>query len=84
MVNNVVRTLKQTPLAAILTLLITCGLANAQPDPAKTTDALEQSSANLVDAAQEYQARTAELLRVQENEVNKATAKLEQLRQLVA
>lgn len=78
------RTLKQTQFAAILTLLIACGLANAQPKPTLTKDELSKSQANLVEATQQYQSRSAELVRIQENEVNKATAKLDELRQLVA
>lgn len=78
------RKLKQTQFAAILTLLIACGLANAQPEPTTSRTELTQSSANLVEATQQYQARSAELVRIQEREVNKAAAKLDELRQLVA
>ena len=62
------RTLKQTLLAAILTLLIV-GLANAQPQSTTSKNELTQSSANLVEATQEYQARSAELVGIQEKEV---------------
>jgi multidrug efflux pump subunit AcrA (membrane-fusion protein) len=84
MVDNVVRTLKQKQFAAILTLLIACGLASAQPKSTASKNELTESPANLVKATQEDQARSAELVGIQENEVNKATAKLDELRQLVA
>lgn len=45
---------------------------------------MTQSSSSLVEAAQDYQARSAELVRLQESDVSKATAKLDELRQLVA
>ena len=78
------RMLKQRQFAAILTLLIACGLANAQSKLTPSKNELTQSSANLVEATQEYHARSAELVDIQEKEVNKATAKLDVLRQLVA
>jgi hypothetical protein len=79
-----VSTLKQTQFAAILTLLIACGLTKAQTQSNTSKNEMTQSSANLVEATREYQARSSELVGIQENEVNKTTAKLDELRQLVA
>src|SRR5688572_4878340 len=84
MVNNVVSILRKIAFAPIITLLIAFGLANAQPEATKSGSEVTQSSAKLVGATQEYQARSAELVRMQESEVTKATAKLDELRQLVA
>lgn len=84
MVDNVLRTLKQTQFAAILTLFLAFGLANAQEKPTISGNELATPSANIVEASREYQARSAELVRMQESAINKATAKLEELRQLVA
>ena len=84
MVNTVVRISKQTQFAVILTLLIACGVANAQPDPTRPGNELTQSSVNLVDATRQYLVRSAELVRIQESEVSQFTAKLDELRQLVA
>jgi hypothetical protein len=75
---------KQTYVAAILTLLLSCGLASAQSQPGENTSELAQPSSSLVDVTKEYQARSQELVRIQEAEVTKASAKLEELRQLVA
>src|SRR5688572_13770961 len=84
MVNNVMRTLKPTYFAPILTLLMAYGLASAQTKPSISPEALKQSSANVVEASREYEARSEELVRIQETAVNQATAKLDELRQLVA
>jgi len=71
-------------LAAILSVFIAFGLANAQSKPTKSGDELQESSANVVEATREYQARSAELVRLQETAVNQAMVKLDELRQLVA
>ena len=78
------RTPKQTYLAAILTLLLSGGLASAQSTPAEKTSEAAQPSSSLVDVTKEYQVRSQELIRIQEDAVNKATAKLDELRHLVA
>lgn len=67
-----------------LAVLIGCGLANAQTSSVKTKDEIISSSATLIEATQDYQISSKELLRLQESEVSKATAKLEELRLLVA
>jgi hypothetical protein len=82
--DKVLKISKPTYVAAILTLLLSCGLASAQSQPAEKTSELAQPSSSLVDVNKEYQARSQELVHIQEDEVNKATAKLEELRQLVA
>jgi hypothetical protein len=83
-VDNVVRILKQRQFLAILMLLIASGVAKAQTQSTTAGNELTQSSANLVRTTQEYRARSAELVGIQEQEVNKASAKLDELRQLVA
>ena len=82
--DKVLKSSKPTYVAAILTLLLSCGLASAQSQPAEKTSEVAQPSSSLVDVTKEYQARSQELVRIQEDAVNKATAKLDELRQLVA
>lgn len=71
----------------MMTLLMTCSLANAQNDVAKTKNDAAQTSTNasaaLIEAAQQYKTSSRELLTIRENEVSKATAKLAELRTLV-
>jgi hypothetical protein len=74
---------KQTLSMAIVTLLFACSLANAQTGTAKVQGVTE-SSTKLIDATQQYKASSRELLSIQEGEVNKATAELDELRVLVA
>jgi hypothetical protein len=76
--------LKQTWLMAILTLLVTCSLANAQTDTAATPPEVTEPATTLIDATQEYKTSSKELLSIQEGEVNKATAELNELQVLVA
>ena len=66
-----------------MTLLFACSLANAQTGTA-TIQTVTASSARLIDATQQYKASSRELLSIQEGEVNKATAELDELRVLVA
>lgn len=56
------------------------------PNPCRLRQSVSLLSrpSSLVDVTKDYQARSQELVRIQESEVNKATAKLEELRQLVA
>lgn len=75
---------KQTYVAAILALLVACGMASAQSKSNASGTEPAKSPASLVDVTKEYQARSEELVRIQESEVNKATVKLDELRQLVA
>jgi len=74
---------KQTLSIAIVTLLLACSLANAQNGTA-TIQTVTASSARLINATQQYKASGRELLSIQEGEVNKATAELDELRVLVA
>jgi hypothetical protein len=82
---------KQTWLLAMFTLLMSCSLANAQNDLAKTeneaiqssTEASTKASATLMEATQQYKTSSRELLSIRENEVRKGTAKLDELRALV-
>jgi len=67
----------------IVTLLFACSLANAQTRTA-TVQSVTASSPKLIDATQQYKASSRELLRIQEGEVNQATAELDELRGLVA
>jgi hypothetical protein len=84
LVDKVLKIPKQSYLAAILAVLFACGVASAQSQPVPSGSEHTQSPDNLVDVTKDYQARSQELVRIQEAEVNKATAKLEELRQLVA
>jgi hypothetical protein len=66
-------------------VLLLCGVAtaNAQSKPLSKNEPLV-SSAKLIEATREYKANSENLLRMQVDEIKKATQKLEQLRQLVA
>ena len=69
----------------IIALLLCCvGTANAQTKPQLSKNEPLASSANLIEATREYKANSENLLQLQEDEIKKATQKLEQLRQLVA
>ena len=62
-------------------LLVACGVAKAQTS--STTNKDSESPAQLVEATAQYKASSGELLNLQELEVNKAAASLEELRVLV-
>ena len=67
--------------------LLLCGLgtANAQTKPQLSNNkSAATTGANLINATREYKTNSEDLLKLQEDEVNKANQKLEQLRQLVA
>jgi hypothetical protein len=66
-----------------LALFIACGSVAAQTPSAAITE-INTTSAPAIEAANQYKASSKELLAVQENEVNKAAAKLEELRILVS
>lgn len=78
------RTSKQAYVAAILALLLAGGVASAQSKPSDSGTEPDKSPASLIDVTKETQARSEELVRLQESEVSKASAKLDELRQLVA
>ena len=80
----VMNLLKQTWLMTILTLLLACGLGNAQTDTAAPPTEITESTTTLIEATQQYKSSSSELLTIQEGEVNKASAELEELRVLVA
>ena len=60
------------------------GLANGQTTSSKTSNLNTSSSGDLIEATNEYKASSTELLTIQETEVSKAAAKLEELRTLVS
>ena len=68
----------------VVLLLCGAGTANAQTKPPLSKNEPPASSAKLIEATREYKANSEDLLRMQEDEIKKATQKLEQLRQLVA
>lgn len=63
-------------------LIYTTGTANAQNRIASKKQ-LPASSANLIEAMRQYKANSESLLKLQEDELKKATEKLEQIRELV-
>ena len=65
-----------------MVLFIACALANAQTS-AKTSNAVASPTSNLIEATNQYKASSKELLTIQENEINKASARLAKLRPLV-
>jgi len=69
---------------ALLLGLIGCGLANGQTLSSKTSNVVSSSSGELIEATNEYKASSKELHNIQETEVSKAAAKLEELRTLVS
>lgn len=69
---------------ALLIGLIGCGLTNGQTLSSKTSNVTTSSSGDLIEATNEYKASSKELLTIQETEVSKAAAKLEELRTLVS
>jgi hypothetical protein len=93
-VKNDVKNFKRSGLIAGITLLLTCGLANAQSGSASVVkqnaatqpsqNAATQSSINLIEATNQYKARSSELLIVQQDEVTKAEAQFAELRTLVS
>lgn len=69
---------------AILTLLVACSLANAQAGTTTARNEVTESATKLIEATQQYKASSRQLLTIQEGEVNKATAELDELSVLVA
>jgi hypothetical protein len=69
---------------ALLIGLFGYDLANGQTPSSKTSNPTTSSSGDLIEATNEYTASSKELLTIQEMEVSKATAKLEELRTLVS
>jgi hypothetical protein len=76
---------KTTWLIAVLMLFIGCGVVSAQTAGATTTaqNKATQSPAKLIDAANQYEASSKELLSLEEDTIRKAEAKLDELRALV-
>jgi hypothetical protein len=74
----------QMTLALVISLLIGSSAANAQTAATTSQKNSTSSSANLIKATQEYKASSSQLLALQQNEVNKAVAKLADLRTLVS
>jgi TolA-binding protein len=74
--------LKRTLSGISLAFIFATGLANAQT--ASPVQEMSFAPTNLIQATQQYQASSKELLTVQEKQLSEATAKLEQLRGLVA
>jgi hypothetical protein len=74
----------QTGSILVIALLICCGLASGQTTFSKTANGVASSSGELIEATNEYKASSKELLTIEETEVSKAEAKLEDLRALVS
>lgn len=75
------RRILQTWVPTVLAIFVGCGFASAQSESLKSSTA---SSTTLIDATNQYKASSNELLSIQEGEVSKAAAKLEELRTLVS
>jgi hypothetical protein len=71
-------------LGIVLLLLSGVGTAKAQNKPLRSNNEPAVTRSDLIVATREYKANSEDLLRLQEEELKKATQKLEQLRQLVA
>jgi hypothetical protein len=83
-VKPITKNLRQTGPILAMALLFGCGLANGQTLSSKTANVVTSSSGELIEATNEYKASSKELLSIQETEVSKAAAKLEELRTLVS
>jgi hypothetical protein len=83
-VKQVAEKLGQLALALVISLLIGSSATNAQTSATTPKTKSTSSSANLIKATQEYKASSTQLLALQQNEVNKAEAKLADLRTLVS
>jgi hypothetical protein len=68
----------------VVLLLTLAGVANAQPKPLPANNEQAVTSADLIGAVREYKTNSQDLLKLQEDEIQKAVQKLEQVRQLVA
>jgi len=71
-------------LAVAIAMFIGSSTVNAQTATTASKTKSSSSSANLIMATQEYKASSTQLLALQQNEVNKAEAKLADLRMLVS
>lgn len=78
------RTLQYLWFIATLPLLLSGGLASAQTKAPTTPNELAKSRNQLIEATREYKANTEQLGRLQEEELTRATARVDELRQLVA
>lgn len=83
------RAVKQKWFIGVLCLFIGYGHAYAQtdsapPKPEVQASTVEVQPRKLIDATEQYKSSSLELLKLQENEVSKATAKLDELRGLAA
>jgi GH24 family phage-related lysozyme (muramidase) len=65
-------------------LFCVVGMVNAQTKPSVSKNEPAASSANLIEATRDYKNNSEGLMKLQEEEIKKATQKLEQVRQLVA
>jgi hypothetical protein len=65
-------------------LVSLAGVANAQPKPLPSNSKQAVTSSDLIGAVREYKANSQDLLKLQEEEIQRAVRKLEQVRQLVA
>jgi TolA-binding protein len=83
-VRDIATKLLRTTLALGACLFIGAAAINAQTATATSKTKSTSSSANLIKATQEYKASSTQLLALQQNEVNKAAAKLADLRTLVS
>jgi hypothetical protein len=75
-----VKLLIRTSFTALLTLLVSVGMASGQTK----TNELSESRSELIEATQEYKANTQQLGQLQEEELTNAKARTGELRQLVA
>lgn len=82
--KQIVRTFRKVALVLVIALFIGCKLVNAQNPASATQKESSSSSANLIEAANQYKASSKDLLTILETDVSKATAKLEELRALVS
>jgi hypothetical protein len=71
-------------LGIVVLMLSGVVMASAQSKTSLSNKQPAATSSNLIKATREYKSNTEDLLRLQEDEIKKATQKLEQLRQLVS
>jgi hypothetical protein len=71
-------------ISAVFIGCVICGVATAQTTRVTPANEVTQSPTTLIEATQRYKASSEDLLSVQKNDVLNATAKLDELRKLVA
>ena len=82
--KQIAKNFRKTGSVLAFALLIVFGVAKGQTPGTGTSNEITSAPANLIEATNQYEASSKELLAAQETEIGKAEAKLQELRQLVS